>query len=188
METKRYDLILADPPWQYQNYAAPPGEMHERARGANKHYPTMTLDSLMELPISQLANDDCVLFMWAVWPLIEDAFDLIRAWGFTYKTLAFDWVKWNSSGIGVFVGMGNYTRSNPEPCLLAFNGNPLPVADHAVAAVTFSPVEKHSKKPQEIQDKIERLYPDLSKLELFARRQRDGWDVWGNEVDSDINI
>lgn len=184
----KYELIACDPPWQYQNYAAPPGETHDRARGAQKHYPTMTLDDLKTLPISQLATDNCIMFMWSVWPLIEDAFELIKAWGFTYKTLAFDWVKWNAGGIGVFVGMGNYSRGNSEPCLLAFKGDPVSVSDHSVSAITFSPVEKHSKKPQAVYDKIERLYPSQTKLELFARNKRDGWDVWGNEVSNDVAI
>ena len=182
----KYNLILADPPWQYQNYAAKPGETHDRARGAQKHYPTMMLEDIAELPIRQLASENCVLFMWAVWPLLPDAFSLIESWGFTYKTLGFEWVKWNKGGIGVFVGMGNYSRSNSEPCLLAFNGDPVPVSDHSVSAITFSPVEEHSKKPQVVYDKIERLYPHGKRIELFARGRRDRWDAWGNEVENDI--
>lgn len=186
--TQKYGVILADPPWQYDNYAAPPGEVHDRARGAQKHYPTMTVEQLSNMPIRQLATDDCVLFMWAVWPLIEDAFLLIRAWGFTYKTLAFDWIKLNKSGLGIFVGMGNYSRSNPEPCLLAFRGDPVPVSDHSVSAVCMTPVMEHSRKPEVVHSKIDRLYPDRDKIELFARRPYPGWSVYGNEVESDISL
>lgn len=185
--SKKYGVILADPPWQYENYAAAPGETHDRARGAQKHYPTMTLDDLARLPIP--AKENAVLFMWATWPLIQDAFLLIDAWGFISKTLAWEWVKFNQNGFSIFTGMGYYTRSNPEPCLLAFNGNPVPVSDRSVSAVLMSPIRKHSQKPQEQYERIYRLYPDSGPyLELFARRPRAGWDVWGNEVDSDISL
>lgn len=183
-----FDIILADPPWQYENYAASPGETHDRARGAQKHYPTMTLDQLCAMPVADLASEDAALFLWATWPLIEDAFELISAWGFTYKTLAWEWVKFNRNSMGVFVGMGNYTRSNPEPCLLAFKGTPMPVTARDVSAVLMAPVMEHSRKPVEQYERIERLYPGRRYLELFARRPWPGWDVWGNEVKNTIEL
>ena len=177
-----YQVILADPPWQYDNYAAPPGETHDRARGAQKHYPTMKTEDICALPVHGACAEQTALFMWATWPLIKDAFVVMEAWGFTYKTLAWEWIKLNPSSIGVYVGMGNYTRSNPEPCLLAFNGEPLKVQDHAVSSVMMCPIMEHSRKPEAQYHRIQRLYPQASKLELFARRETEGWDVWGNEV------
>lgn len=184
----KYGVILADPAWQYQNYATAPGQTHNRARGAQKHYPTMTLDQLYALPVTSLATDNAVLFMWATWPLIQDAFTLINAWGFTYKTLAWEWVKFNKNSMGLFLGMGKYTRANPEPCLLAFRGDPVPVADHCVSAVLMTPVRQHSRKPDEQYERIERLYPNQTYLELFARRSRPGWAAWGNEVKSTVEL
>ena len=183
-----YSVILADPPWHYKNYASEAGTTHSRARGAQKHYPTEKLETLCAMPIEELSADRCALFMWATWPLIEDAFTLIRAWGFSYKTLAWEWVKLNSNNMGIFIGMGNYTRSNSEPCLLAFRGEPLPVAVNDVTSVIMSPVQQHSRKPSVQYDRIEALYPAARKLELFARRRRAGWDVFGNQVAGSISL
>jgi len=184
----RYQCVLADPPWHYQNYASKPGTVHSRARGSQKHYPTETIESLCGLHVSDIVEDRAVLFMWATWPLIEDAFTLIRAWGFTYKTLAWEWVKTNRIKGNYFMGMGNYTRSNTEPCLLAFRGKPLPVSVHNISSVMVSPKAEHSRKPDYQYEIVESLYPELSKVELFARRKRDGWVSWGNEIESDISF
>lgn len=186
---KRYRVILADPPWQYLNYSAPPGSTHNRARGAQKHYPTEMIDTLCNLPVKNLCADQCALFMWSTWPLIEDSFRLIKAWGFVYKTLAWEWIKFNENSMGIFIGMGNYTRANPEPCLLCFrDDDPIPVAAHDVTSVIMSPVHEHSRKPEDQYRRIEALYPTGPYLELFARRKRDGWDVFGNEVDNSIAL
>lgn len=181
----RYPVILADPPWHFRNYAADePGMVHDRARGANKHYPTMTTDDICRLPIP--AAEDAVLFMWACWPMLPDALRVIEGWGFEFKTLAWVWVKMNPNGFSYFTGMGYYTRSNSEPCLLATRGNhPKPKA-RDVQALIASPVQAHSRKPDEQYSKIERLYPGGPYLEMFARRPRPGWHVWGNEVVSDV--
>ncbi len=185
---KKYSVILADPPWQYYNYAAKPGETHDRARGAQKHYGTMTHDDLCSLPVLDIVEDRAALFMWAVWPMIDEALAVIKAWGFKYKTLAWEWVKLNPNNMGIAIGMGNYTRSNPEPCLLEFRGDPLPVAVHDVTSVIMSPLQEHSRKPSVQYDRIDALYPQYEKIELFARRPRDGWDVFGNEVENSIAL
>jgi N6-adenosine-specific RNA methylase IME4 len=181
-------VILADPPWHYQNYGSEPGTMHNRQRGAQKYYLTMTIDQLCALPVIDIAADNAALFMWSTWPQMPEALRLIDAWGFVYKTLAWEWVKFNSNSMGIFVGMGNYTRSNPEPCLLAFRGDPIPVAVHDVSSVIMSPVQEHSRKPSQQYERIESLYPQGPYLELFARRARAGWGVWGNEVESTISL
>lgn len=183
----KYPIILADPPWHFQNYSADaPGMKHDRARGANKYYPTMTTDQICGLTIP--AADSAVLFLWACWPTLPDALRVIDAWGFTYKTLAWTWVKSNPHGWGFWKGMGYYTRANTEPCLLATRGAVAKPRNRAVSALIYAPVQQHSRKPDDQYEKIARLYPDGDRLELFARRPRLGWDVWGNEVISDIAI
>lgn len=182
-----YSVILADPPWHFQNYAADaPGQMHSRSRGANRHYPTMTTDDICRLSVP--ASDSAVLFLWACWPMLADAFQVIAAWGFEYKTLAWVWVKANPSYTGFWKGMGYYTRANSEPCLLATRGKVAKPRARDVSAIIYAPVRRHSQKPDEQYGKIERLYPTGSRLELFCRRPRMGWDVWGNEVESDVEI
>ena len=144
-----------------------------------------------------IAADDCALFIWATWPNIQDVFKVVEAWGFTYRTLAWEWFKLNTSGIGWHVGMGYYTRANPEPCLLAVKGQmPVVAKDEKNSIVTYedyglglpmiSKVREHSRKPDEQYRKIESLYPGKRYLEMFARRHRPGWDVFGNQVEGSI--
>lgn len=177
----KYDVILADPPWEFCVWNRDTGQ----GRSPASHYPTMSLDEICALPVEQFAARDCALFLWAVWPRIFDADKVISAWGFRYKTIAWVWAKLNRSGMGWFTGLGYYTRANTEPCLLATRGR-MPVAAHDVLALIVSPVRQHSRKPDEQYAKIERLYPGRRYLELFARRRRPGWDAWGNEIESDI--
>lgn len=113
--------------------------------------------------------------------MLREALDLIDAWGFQYKTVAFNWIKQNKSGSGMFWGLGNYTRSNSEICLIATKGKPKR-ASAAVHSVVVSPIERHSKKPDEVRDRIVKLMGDLPRIELFARETAPGWDAWGNEV------
>lgn len=182
-----YDVILADPPWHFRNYSADePGKIHNRSRGANKHYPTIVTDDLCKLQVPSANNS--VLFMWACWPTLPDAIKVIESWGFEYKTLAWVWIKANKTGWGFFEGMGYYTRANSEPCLLATRGNLPKPSNRSIMALIYSPVQQHSKKPDDQYRKIEALYPGKNYLELFARRTRPGWHVWGNEVESDIEI
>lgn len=197
----KYDVILADPPWYFRNYSADdPHEVHKRARGQQRHYPCMTTEEICALPIQNLANENCILFLWTCWPLIlSDAPRVIKAWGFEYATLGWEWMKLNTSGIGWHIGMGYYTRSNPEPCLLCVRGDmPVQVYDERNLLITYedemfglplvSKRREHSRKPNEQYGKIERLYPQRRYLELFARRQRAGWDVFGNEVQNSITL
>ena len=119
--------------------------------------------------------------MWATFPMLKEALDVIEAWGFTYKTVAFNWVKQNKSGEGLFMGLGNWTRSNSEICLLAVKGKPKRVSA-GVRSVVLSPLQRHSQKPAEVRDKIVELMGDLPRIELFARETAPGWDAWGNEI------
>lgn len=170
----KYQVIYADPPWTYRSGAV--------SGAAKNHYHTLTDEALSALPVGELADKDCVLFLWTTYPKIEDALKLIKDWGFVYKTLAFVWVKQNKSGNGYFFGLGWWTRSNTEICLLAVKGKPKRKSSK-VSQLHFSPVEGHSKKPDEIRDKIVELCGDVPRIELFARQRADGWDCLGNEID-----
>ena len=170
--TPPYGAILADPPWHWKARSAK-GE----GRSAKNHYDVMDAAELKALTIP--AADDCVLFLWAIDPMLPDAFSLIKAWGFTYKTVAFTWAKINLSGKDP-IGGGYWTRANPEMCLLATRGKPKRLnAD--VRQLLMAPRREHSRKPDEVYGRIERLVSGPY-LEMFARQTHPGWDSWGNEV------
>lgn len=152
------------------------------------HYNTMSIEDIKSLPISQIASDDCALFLWVTFPCLREGIDTIKAWGFEYKTTAFVWVKQNKKSDSLFWGMGYWTRSNVEICLLATKGKPKRVSA-SVHQVVISHIEEHSRKPSEIHDRIvELMGADTRKIELFARRKTPGFDVWGNEVECDIDL
>ena len=176
---QKYQVIYADPPWDYQQCRL--------SGSAKKHYPTMRIEELCALPVADIADRDCALFLWATFPQLPEALRLIQAWGFMYKTVAFVWIKQNKSGKGYFFGLGYWTRSNAEICLLAVRGKPKRISKK-VFQLIVSPLQEHSKKPEEARKRIVELMGDLPRIELFARRQSVGWDVWGNEVASDIQL
>jgi len=175
---KKYQIILADPPWKYRLQ----GSMTSARGMADLHYKTLTLEKLKKINIP--LDNNCILFLWVVFPELQQGLDLIRAWGFEYKTIAFTWIKENKNG-SLFWGMGYYTRANAEVCLLGIKGKLKPKS-HAVHSVVFAQRQEHSKKPLEIKRRIVDLMGDLPRIELFAREKTEGWDVWGNEVESDI--
>jgi N6-adenosine-specific RNA methylase IME4 len=176
IKMKRYNIIYADPAWHYEW-----NKSNKRAIT----YSTMSVEDICALPVSDLAEKDCALFMWATFPKMREAFEVIEAWGFEYKTCAFVWVKTNPSGWGINTGMGYWTRSNAELCLFATRGAPKRKAMN-VGQIIMSPRQEHSRKPQVAREKIVALMGDLPRVELFARRRVDGWDAWGNEVVSDL--
>lgn len=170
---KKYNIIYADPPWRYQD---------RKCNGACEfHYDTMNIKDICKLPINNITEKDCVLFLWTTYPMLKEAMQLINSWGFKYKTIAFQWVKQNKSGKGFFFGLGRWTRGNTECCLIATKGNPKRV-NNGVAQLIVSPIQAHSKKPDEARLKIVELMGDLPRIELFARQYAEGWDCWGNEV------
>ena len=179
---KKYSIIYADPPWKYKVYS-PKG----LGRSAESHYPTMDTEAICSLPVQELAEKDCALFLWVTLPCLLDGLSVLKAWGFTYKTIAFVWVKQNRKSDSLFWGMGHWTRSNCEFCILATKGHPKRVSA-GVHQVIMCHIEEHSKKPQEARDRIVLLMGDVSRIELFARQKTDGWDVWGNEVASDVEL
>lgn len=182
MTNKKYNVILADPPWRFKTWSD-----KGKDRSPEKYYNVMSLEDICNLPVKDMTADSCALFLWAIWPKIFDAKTVIDSWGFTYKTEAWTWVKANKKSAGFFMGLGYYTRANTEPCLLAVKGK-MPVAVRNQLGVIYSPVRDHSQKPDEQYEKIEALYPDVNYLELFARNQRRGWDVFGNQVKNSISL
>lgn len=177
----KYNIIYADPPWSYQNGGVPQG-------GVNKQYATMTLEDIKSLPVGEIADDPCVLMLWATFPQLPQALEVISAWGFTYKTLGFSWLKTNKDG-SPFFGIGYYAKSNQEVCLLAVKGKAHSlVKSNKVSSFVSTGRTRHSEKPHIFREKIVELFGDIPRIELFAREKVKGWDSWGNEVENDIEI
>lgn len=192
---KQYGAILIDPPWKFrvwnQNTSSVGGT-------AASHYPTMAIEELKEIPLQQFMAKDCAVFIWTCWPTLLDAIDLATAYGLTYKTCAFNWVKLNKTQSDTpFTGMGYWTRANSEPCLLFTKGSPrrkskdVPqmlidwqggmFADFETETIATR-IGAHSQKPDAVYERIEALV-DGDYLEIFARQRRAGWDAIGNGVD-----
>ncbi len=179
-----FKAILADPPWSFRVWSEDTGS----GRSPSAHYSTMSMDDIAALPIAELAAPDCVLFCWVCWPSLPEALRVIEAWGFEYKTCGFDWMKARADQLDMFrddadvqVGMGYWTRANSEPCLLAVRGKPKR-HNADVRMGIIEPRREHSRKPDCVHGRIERLVPGPY-LELFARAPRPGWTVWGNQTD-----
>jgi N6-adenosine-specific RNA methylase IME4 len=180
---KHYKVIYADPPWTFATYSR-----KGKGRSAEAYYDCMSLADIKALPVAEWAADDCVLLLWTTDPLLEKAFEVIRAWGFTYKTVGFYWAKLKKGDpsptgqASFFTGLGFWTRANPETCLLATRGKPHRRAAN-VNKLVVSPRREHSRKPEEVYERIETLC-EGPYLEMFARFSRPGWDYWGVGVDS----
>lgn len=180
---KKYQIIYADPPWSYSDTQKSGGTAFF---GASVRYPLMKNKDIANLPINDLADKDCVLFMWATSPLLPEAIETIKAWGFKYKTVAFCWNKQSKNGKWIS-NMGRWTMGNVEICLLAVKGKPKRICKN-IKQLVISERKRHSEKPEEVANRIVDLMGDLPRIELFARNKRDGWDVWGNEVENDITL
>ncbi len=178
----KYNIIYADPPWSYKVWSK-----KGKGRSAESHYDTMPKENIQKLDVNSIAADESVLFLWVTFPCLEEGLELIKKWGFIYKTCAFTWVKRNKKTPSWFWGMGYWTRANTELCLLATKGK-IARINKGVHQVIDTPIEAHSKKPDEVRNRIVKLMGDLPRIELFARQQADGWDVFGNEVENSIKI
>lgn len=168
---KRYNIIYADPPWKYQDKLDPTRRIK---------YNVESSAWIANLPVASIAADDCVLFLWVTFPQLDIVMDIIDKWGFSYKTVAFVWVKTIVKGRSLAWGMGRWTRSNAEICLLAVKGKPKRYKKD-VHQIVIAPVLEHSRKPEEVREKIVRLCGNVPRIELFARSAAPGWDAWGNE-------
>lgn len=170
---KLYSTILADPAW-----GAPSQRGKNSNRSAESHYELMSLDRIKAMPVAELATENSHLYLWVPNGLLQEGLDVIKAWGFTYRSPIY-WIKPR-------LGLGNYIRNASETCLFATRGK-APVKFHAQPNWLFAPQQEHSHKPEEQFAVIERL-SEPPYLELFARRRQPGWDCWGNEIDSDVVI
>ena len=187
-----FGAILSDPPWHFKTYNAKGRKRSPDWRpfegSPSIHYDTMSAADIAALPVSELARDDACLFLWICWPLLAEAMALIEAWGFVYKTCAFSWTKAHAGQIEMFqddnavqIGMGFWTRSNSEVCLLATRGKPKRLSA-AVRQAIIEPRREHSRKPDCVYGRIEALC-DGPYLEMFSRTRRTGWSAFGNQTD-----
>jgi len=170
---KKYQIIYADPPWSYQ------GKMMNSS--VTDHYGVMSLEDICNLPLKDITEKNCILFMWVTFPKLNEFIKVINAWGFEYKTTAFVWVKKNKISDSFFMGLGRWTRANPEICVLATKGQ-ISRKSKSIRQLQIYPIAKHSEKPAIFRQLIVDLVGDLPRIELFARNKTDGWEVWGNEV------
>lgn len=175
---KKYQIIYADPPWTFKTYSKK-GKEH---KSAECHYSCMKKEDIQNLPIQDICEKDCVLFLWVTAPCLLEGIELINKWGFEYKTFGFTWIKQNRKSDSLFWGLGYYTRANTEICLLATRGKPLKRISKSVHQVVISKIREHSRKPDEVRERIVELFGDIPRIELFARQQINGWDCWGDEV------
>jgi N6-adenosine-specific RNA methylase IME4 len=184
---EHYKCIAADPAWKFYNWSKHPWwERSDKntSRAVERHYETMTLDEIKALPVQHLASPDCMLFLWVTNPMLPEGLEVLKAWGFEFKTVAFTWAKTSRTTQGSWapkwhIGMGYYTRANTEMCLLGTRGNPQRT-DKGVRQLIVSPLREHSRKPDEFHESVERLC-EGPRLELFARQSRPGWETRGLE-------
>jgi len=202
---KKYNIIYADPAWKY-NDRRENGRWTKFWGWAMSHYDTMTIPQLKELDIDSISADNCVLFMWVTFPLIKEWIDVLEAWWFKYKTLWFSWIKTNKDW-SPFFWVWSYAKSNCEVCLMWVKGKvgrmtkdewwmwvttppeeKVCTVSNKISSAVISPREKHSKKPDIVRERIVAMFWDIPRIELFAREQKEWFDVWWNEVESDINL
>ena len=172
---KKYQIIYADPPWEYRD------KNNGKFQSIMPNYKTMKIEDIINLPVKNITDENCMLFMWVTFPALQEGLNVIKSWGFKYKTLGFSWIKTNHKNNKPFFGIGYYTKSNCEVCLIGVKGKPIKESNK-VSSVVISPLRGHSQKPDIIRNKILEFCGDLTRIELFARQKIEGWDVWGNEV------
>lgn len=179
--TERYDVVLADPPWSYSG-------QQDKWGAAAKFYPTMPEEDIYDLPVRDIMERKSVLFMWATSPKLDIAMRAVERWGLHYRGVAFVWVKTKSDGVTPIGAQGvrpSIVKPTAEFVLAASTvktGRPLTLESESVRNIVMAPKQEHSRKPDDVHQRIEALYPKARKIELFARRTYPGWDVWGNEV------
>ncbi len=175
--TKEYNLVYADPPWQYNK---------TKGRGvADNHYGTLGVDQLKQLPVPKLCATDCALLLWVTGPMLEKGLELMEHWGFEFKTIFLTWVKTKQHDRSQpSFGLGGWTRSSTEVCLLGTKGNPKRFQrSKSVQQTILEPRREHSRKPDDARERIDQFFDATAKkVELFAREQAPGWDAWGNQV------
>ena len=187
---QKYQVIYADPPWSYYNDMTVTPEQNNQGVGSisKLKYPVMSSSDIKALKVKDIADNNCILFVWTTDYHLEKCIEVIKEWGFNYRTIGFVWQKLNKNNKPVCF-MGTYTlKSGTELCLLATKGKDAAklVKNHKVRALIQSQREEHSKKPNEVRDRIVELCGDVLRIELFARQKTEGWDVFGNQVEGSI--
>ena len=186
---KKYQIIYADPPWKFDGNYGKIGKSKLSGYGAELRYPLLKDEDLLNFPIQNILDNNCALFLWVVNSRLDFGIELLKNWGFKYKQIAFCWVKISQKTGMPNCRLGYWTLGGIELCLLGIKGKMgNKRKSYKVRQVVLSPRIGHSKKPTEIRKRIENLFGDLSRIELFARQKTEGWDVWGNEVKSDIDL
>jgi site-specific DNA-methyltransferase (adenine-specific) len=186
---KKYQIIYADPPWSYNDKMK--GHM-----GAEEQYKTQDIKWIKNLKVDSIADKNCVLFLWVVSPMLPEGIEAMKAWGFKYKTVAFCWNKVNSNG-GWISNLGRWTMGNVELCLLGTKGKPKRIRKD-IKQLVIARRNNHSQKPNLVRKRIIELMGNIPRIELFARGKKEkdmlgynefeNWDIWGNEVESDIKL
>ena len=189
---KKYQIIYADPPWPEQGNTCKPSLFsgaYGQRNNKKSEFKTMSIGEIALLPIPQLTDRDCVLFLWCTARHLPFSFEVIKAWGFKYVNVGFAWMKSNRKKGTPFAGLGVWTKQNVELCLFATKGKPYRLLkSHAVAQAIYEPKSLTVKKPEIVYARIERMFGDIPRLELFARQKTKGWDTWGNEVENDVEF
>ena len=183
----KYSLMYADPPWTFKTYN---NSIESQSKSPSRHYTTLSIEEISLFPVSEWTNKDSLLAMWVYDPLIPEAISVAQAWGFSYVTVLFRWLKTQDDQTDLFneppklkFGTGYHTRGGGcEEVFLFKKGKGLPVLNHSIRKEFYSKRREHSRKPDQIRQWLVDLYGDVSRLEMFARTQTKGWDVFGNET------
>lgn len=179
---KKYNIIYADPPWHYGSKSAVNNSKGNEIKPLSEHYNTMRLDEIKSLPIQKITEENAVCFMWVTDSHLDEALEIYKAWGFKYKTIAFNWLKTTPKG-NYYKNVAPWTMKSSEICLLGVKGKMSKYKKaNNIESLVIAERNKHSQKPHEVRERIQKLFGDLPRIELFARQTAEGWDSWGNEV------
>lgn len=182
VKLKKYNIIYADPPWQYGSKSFINSTNSRELKPISNHYKTMSREGLKAMNIKRIIADDCACFMWATDSHLDEALDVMKSWGFKYKTIAFNWIKTTSKG-KYCKNIAPWTIKSSEVCLLGTRGTMTKYKkSNNVESLVFAERTRHSKKPDEVRQRIESLFGDVPRIELFCRYPVDGWEAWGDEV------
>ena len=185
LPNKKYNIIYADPPWHYGSKSAVNNTTGSAIKPLSDHYSTMSLQELKNMSIKNMTKDDAACFMWVTDSHIDEALEVLRSWGFAYKTIAFNWIKTTSKG-NYCKNVAPWTMKSSEICLLGIKGRMTKYKQaNNIESLVIAQRTQHSQKPNEVRKRIEDLFGDLPRIELFAREKTDGWDVWGDEIVDD---
>ena len=174
LPNKKYNIIYADPPYHFKHW-------NDETVTRKVPYDVMSKEEIYNLPVQDICAKDCILFLWVTFPKLLDGLETMKQWGFIYKTVGFNWIKKNKKADSFFWGLGYWTRSNSELCLIGTKGKPKRKS-MGVHQIVYEPIREHSRKPDCVRDRIVELCGDLPRIELFARQRVKGWDSWGDEI------